>query len=369
MEIPPVKIIFSEEEKKEIKDKIDEVLSSGFLTLGKYCKEFENKFSEYVGTRYGAATSSGTSAIEIIIRSLGLKNSEIIVPTNTFFATPAAVLHSGNKVKFVDCDESLCVTEETIKKGISDETKAAIIVHIGGNVVPETEQIKRLCQEKELFLIEDASHAHGSELNDKKAGTFGDAAAISFFATKVMTSAEGGMILTNNKKIYENSLILRDQGKMGSRNFHTQLGYNWRMSEIHAIIGLSQLKKLDEVIKQRRKIARIYDAKLQNIGKIVPLRLDKNNVPNYYKYVCFTKDISREEIKNSLKEKWNISLPGEVYEKPCHLQPVFKNLNYKKGDFPVAEKACKNHICLPLYDSMDQNEVDYVIHALKEEIK
>ncbi len=369
MKIPPVKIIFTEEEKKDIKDKIDEVLSSGFLSLGKYVREFEDKFSSYTNTKYGTATNSGTSALEIIFRSLNLKNEEIIVPTNTFFATPAAVLHSGNKVKFADCDKSLCVNEKTIKQQITDKTKAVVVVHIGGIVTPEINQIKELCENKGIFLIEDAAHAQGSTLDDKKAGSFGDAAAFSFFATKVMTSAEGGVVLTNNKELYENSLIYRNQGMSGPGNTHTKLGYNWRMSELNAIVGLSQLGKLDNLIKERRDIAKIYDEKIANTQNLKLLKINDNNKSNYYKYICFLTNKKRKELKDKMKQKYNISLTGEVYEKPCHLQPIFDDLGYKEGDFQSAEQHCGDHICLPIYPSMGEEEINYVIKSLKVELK
>ena len=187
MKIPPVKIIFDEREREKIKEQIDGVLISGFLSLGKYGSEFESEYSNYLGVKYGIATNSGTSALEIIFRSLSLRDAEIIIPTNTFFATPAAVLHSGNKVRFADCDLSLCVTKESIEKQITSETRAVVVVHIGGIVAPDIVAIKEMCKEKGLFFIEDAAHAQGSSLGGVKAGRFGDAAAFSFFATKVMT--------------------------------------------------------------------------------------------------------------------------------------------------------------------------------------
>lgn len=369
MKIPSIKLSFGEDENEEIKSRIDEILSSGFLTLGKYCNEFENKFSGYVGTKYGIATNSGTSALEIIMRSLGLKGVEIIVPTNTFFATPAAVIHSGNKVVFADCDSSLCVNYNTVKKQITSNTKAVIVVHIGGVVAPEIERIKELCDSENLFLFEDASHAHGSILNGRKAGTFGDAAAFSFFATKVMTSAEGGMILTNRKEIYDNSIVLRDQGKVVGNEIHTYLGYNWRMSELHSAIGLSQLERLDKLIRLRAELARLYDEKLQDVANISPLNVDECNKSNYYKYVCFLDGVSREHLKEIMKKKHDISLAGEVYGMPCHLQPVFKSLGYSVGDFPVAENLCGNHICLPIYPTLRPEEADYVVGSLSEELR
>ena len=215
MQIPAAKICFPEEDRKWILDKVNEVLSSGQLTLGKYGKEFEQKFAEYVGTKYAIAVNSGTSALEIILRALDIEGSSVIVPTNTFFASPASVIHAGGKVIFADVTDNLCLDPDSVKQKIQKDTKGIIIVHIGGVVPPQIKEIQEICREHNLFLIEDAAHAHGSTLNGEPAGTFGDAAAFSFYPTKVMTSGEGGMIVTNNENIYRRALVFRDQGKAG----------------------------------------------------------------------------------------------------------------------------------------------------------
>ena len=198
MQVPAAKIYFSEEDKKDISAKVEEILTTGQLTLGKYGKQFEEEFARYVGAKYAVAVSSGTSALEIILRTLDIQGYSVIVPTNTFFATPAAVLHAGGKVEFADVTENLCLDPESVKKKISRDTKGVSIVHIGGVVPPQVKQIQEICQARDLFLIEDAAHVQGSMLDGKMAGSFGIAAAFSFYPTKVMTSGEGGMITTND---------------------------------------------------------------------------------------------------------------------------------------------------------------------------
>jgi perosamine synthetase len=369
MNIPSARIYFPEEDRREILKQIDGILTSGQLTLGKYGKEFEQKFAEYVGTKYAVAVSSGTSALEIILRALDIQGFSVIVPTNTFFATPASVIHAGCKVIFADIADDLCIDPVSVKERITKDTRAIIVVHIGGLISPRIAEIQQICQKYGLFLIEDAAHAHGSTLNGKKAGSFGVAAAFSFYPTKVMTSGEGGMITTDDEKIYQRALVFRDQGKAGFfGNVHTEMGYNWRMSEIHAAIGLSQFARLEGFIASRRKAAAIYDKELAKVKNLIPLKIPPGSRSNYYKYAAILKDgIDRAALKKELKEKYSVGLSGEVYELPCHLQPIFKNLGgFKEGDFPVAEDLCRRQICLPVFAGMTEDEAKYVVNSLKE---
>ncbi len=369
MNIPAAKIYFPEDDRKEILKQIDGILESGQLTLGKYGKEFEQRFAEYVGTRYAVAVNSGTSALEIILRTLDIEGSSVIVPTNTFVATPASVIHAGGKVIFADITDNLCLDPASVRDRINKDTRAVIIVHIGGLIPPQIAEIQQICREHGLFLIEDAAHAQGSTLDGKKAGSFGIAAAFSFYPTKVITSGEGGMITTDDENIYNRALVFRDQGKAGFLgNIHTELGYNWRMSEIHAALGLSQFARLEEFIADRRRIAHFYDTELAKVDSVFPVKIPPEAKSNYYKYMVMLKDgIDRAALKKELKEKYTVSLSGEVYELPCHLQPIFKTLyGFKGGEFPVAEDFCKRHICLPVFAGMTEEQARYVVESLKE---
>ena len=371
MKIPPVKMYFPEKDRTEILERINEVLSTGQLTLGKYTEEFENKFASYIGRKYAIAVNSGTSALEISLRIFDVVDKKVMVPTNTFFATASSVLHAGGKVKFVDADpETFSVDFDDLKRRMSSQTKGVIIVHIGGIISPQVEEIRNLCREKGLFLLEDAAHAHGSSLAGKKAGNFGDAGCFSFYPTKVMTSAEGGMIVTDSEEFVQKARSYRDQGKISpSQNLHDKLGYNWRMSEINAIIGLSQFSHLDQFIDERRKIAEIYDEGLKSVPKIRPLLIPPEIKSNYYKYIALLDEgIDRKKLKSILREKYEVGLTGEVYELPCHLQPIFEN-KYKNGDFPDAEYVCAHHICLPVYVTMKREEANYVVSSLEQVLK
>ena len=372
MQVPATKICFPEEDRKKLLKQINGILESGQLTLGKYTREFEEGFAQYVGTKYAVAVNSGTSALEIILRATDIGGSSVIVPTNTFFATPASVIHGGGKVIFADIVNDLCLDPKSLKKSIQKDTKAVIVVHIGGVISPQIIEIQQICKEHNLFLIEDAAHAHGSTLDGQKAGTFGVAAAFSFYPTKVMTSGEGGMITTDDENIYKRALVFRDQGKAGFfGNVHTEMGYNWRMSEIHAAIGLSQFARLEEFIADRRKTAQIYDEELAKIDGVTPVKIPSEVKSNYYKYVAFLRDgIDRAALKKDMKEKYGVGLSGEVYELPCHLQPIFKGIyGFNGGEFPVAEDLCKRQICLPVFPGMTNEQARYVIESLKEALQ
>ncbi|MBI2935761.1 MAG: DegT/DnrJ/EryC1/StrS family aminotransferase, partial [Chloroflexi bacterium] len=368
MNIPAARVFFSEDDRKLILERVDEVLRSGMLTLGKFGRQFEEEFARRVNIRYAVAVNSGTSALEIPLRAWGIEGHSVIVPTNTFMATALAVWHAGGEVIFADSDESLCLDADSLERSIRPDTKAVIVVHIGGVVAPQIERIVEICRRRNLLLLEDAAHAHGSTLNEKHAGTFGDAATFSFYPTKLMTSGEGGMLVTNDQGLSERAQVFRDQGKAGFLgNVHTELGYNWRMSEVHAAIGLTHLARLDRFIQGRQRIARIYDQALMDMPHMERVVIPEGSVSNYYKYVAVLEDgIDRAGLKKRLKEKFGVSLSGEVYELPLHLQPVVEKMQGPgQGKFPLAEDLCRRHICLPVYPEMTDAEALYVVDSLR----
>lgn len=335
------------------------------LTLGKYGKEFEKNFAAVCGARHAVSVSSGTSALEIALRSVGVAGADVIVPTNTFFATAAAVVHAGARPVLVDMDpDSFALRPEDVEKALTPKTKGIVVVHIGGALSARLPELAELASKKGLWLMEDAAHAHGSTLDGKHAGTFGLAGAFSMYPTKVMTSAEGGMLVTDDDKIAEEALIYRDQGKASFLvNAHTRMGYNWRMSEPHAIIGLRHLARLEAMIADRRRAAALYDEALASFGGLDALPVPDNCKSNYYKYIAVMKEQrDRKQLKQHLREQFGVSLTGEVYEDPLHKQPVFER--YAAGPMPVSEDLCARHICLPVYAGMADDETRQVIDAL-----
>jgi len=370
LKIPPARVYFPDEDRRIILQQIDEALTTGRLTLGKHVKLFEESFAQKVGTQYAVAVNSGTSSLEIPLRIFNVRDKTVLVPTNTFFATPAAVIHAGGRPRFVDVDpRTFAIGLQEIQRRITEDTAGVIVVHIAGIVTPEMPAIREFCQQRGLFLLEDAAHAQGSSLSNQPAGSFGDAASFSFYPTKVMTSAEGGMIVTNRKDVYEEALVYRDQGKGDFySNFHTRLGYNWRMSEPHAIIGRTQLARLDEFIAARNRIARIYDQELADVPGITTLPLPPDCRSNYYKYLVLLDDPDdRKEFKRTLREDYGVGLSGEVYDTPCHLQPVFAE--FSAGDFPIAADVCARHVCLPVHAAMKDEEAQFVVSSISKSLK
>ena len=370
LKIPPFKYYFPREAIKNITERMKSLLESGdYLTQGKYAEEFERKFASFIGVKYAISVSSGTAALEIIFHALNIKGSKVLVPTNTFAATAYGVIRAGGRPVFVDIDRDLNFSLSDIRRKLSDDVKAIVPVHIGGLVSPRLEALLELAEERGIYVVEDAAHAHGSELKDRKAGTFGIANAFSFFSTKVMTTGEGGMITTNDDEIADTARLLRNQGKVKG-NLLGAIGYNWRMTEFQAIIGLEQLRLLPEMIEGRRRVARMYDELLMGIPCLEPLQIPSECKMNYYKYVVFLpKGCDPEALRAHLKEKYGVSLAGYVYEVPLHRQPVFKEYVDDPGGFPVADDLCYRHIALPIYPQMTEEEVHYVVESLKSALK
>lgn len=368
--IPPQKYEFSSEDINFVLSNFKDLLENrAYLTMSSYCEDFEKSFCQYVDCRFAISVNSGTAALEIILRYLRVNGWEVIVPTNTAPPTVFAVIAAGGIPVFADCQRDMTVDPDDVERRITPKTRAIITVHVGGMVSPSTYGLVNLCNQKGIPLIEDAAHAHGCMLGDQKAGTFGIAAAFSFFSTKVMTTGEGGMIVTNDENLYKKASILRNHSKVpGKGNYHEEFGYNWRMTEIQALLGLAQLKRLDEFILRRNQIANIYTNILAGCSELTPLTVPENVRHNYYKCIFFlTETINRQKFQNLLKERFNISLSGYVWELPCHKQPVFQN--YANATLSVAEQLCNNHICPPIYCSLTDSEVEYVSNSILESIR
>ena len=372
-EIPLLRLQYTKEDISFIKSGIAEIMTSGYLTMDQKVRDFEKKFSEFAEVKYAIGVNSGTSALEIILRALNVTGKSVVIPTITFMATPLAVIHAGAKIIFVDVlPEDFSINPEDLKKKIRHDTIGVIPVHIGGIISTSWGKICEICDENNLLVIEDAAHAHGASIDGKMAGSLGIAGAFSFYPTKVLTTGEGGMITTDDDRIYDLSLVLREHGKENPNfNLHTELGYNWRFSEIHALLGLLEMEKCDSIISERRRLAKLYDQLLENVAGVKCVTTPENIVSPYYKYIIYLdKKFESERIKLKLKEDFNISLPGEVYSEPCHSQPVFKKypelvLNDPDDLFPGAQYVSTRQLCLPLYPSLTDDELRYVVDSLK----
>lgn len=365
LRVPPARLVFSDEDRAAILAFVDEALRSGSLTLGPRTLELEEAFAARHDVAHAVAVSSGTAALEIALRILGVEGGEVIVPANTFFATAAAVMHAGGTPRFADVSaDTLALSAETTVAAITGDTVGAVLVHIGGLVSPEVEAIRALCDERGIFLLEDAAHGHGASYADRPAGTFGAAGCFSFYPTKVITSGEGGIIVTDDERMRDEARIYRDQGKAGFvGGAHVRLGAAWRMSELHAAVGLVHLRRLDEFVAVRRRVAARYDEGLRDSEAISPLIPPPQCGHAYYKYpALLAPGIDRDALKKRLAEEHGVGMSGEVYARPLHLEPVFQSVLH--GPLPVAEDVCARHVCLPVHSDMTDDEADIVLEAL-----
>lgn len=367
--VPPARVVFDKEDRERILGMVDDALKSGTMTIGPLTERFERMFAQAHGAQHAIGTNSGTSAIEIALRATGV-DGEVVVPANTFYATAAAVVHAGGRPRFADIDAStLALSAESVEAALTPATSAVIHVHIGGSISPEIEAIRRLCANRGLVLIEDAAHAHGSSLTGRYAGAWSRAATFSFYPTKVVASAEGGIIVTADEQLRDEARIYRDQGKASFLGGgHVRLGSAWRMSELQAAVALVHLSRMREHIARRREVAAAYDEVLGDTDGITPLREPDGATGNYYKYIAVLGEgIDRDVFKATMKDRFRVGMSGEVYATPLYREPVFAA--FAAGSLPVAEDLCARHVCLPVHSDMAEAEVQQVIEGVQGTLK
>jgi len=336
-------------------------MESGWISMGNKVKEYEDNFSTKLKTNYSIAVNSGTAALDIALKVLGIKpGDEIIIPSFTYIATANSVLYQGAIPVFADInDRTFNIDPTEIDKKITDKTKAVICIDYGGNPA-DYEKIRAVINGKSIFLVEDGAPGLGSKYKDKYCCTLGDISTTSFHSAKIMTTVEGGMIFTENEDWANQCKIIRSQGESPSKKYyHPRLGHNYRMTDINASIGLVQLKKLDEILKKRKDLAKYYAKSLSNYSeKINFIKIKEENENSWFLYPILINN--RNKVRDKLLEKriqTNISWPTPVY-KNDHL------LSYFHETCPKAEKICDQILCLPLYHNMTLDEQDYIIESL-----
>lgn len=350
---------------EELKE-VEKVFDSGYLVQDKYVKEIENFITNYIGAKYTVVVSSGTAALHLSLIASGIKEKdEVIVPDFTFPATANVVELIGARPIFVDIDlNSLCIDPEKIEEKITDKTRAIIPVHEFGYPA-NMDEIKKTANKYNLKVIEDAACALGTKFKDKRVGTFGDVGCFSFHPRKSVTTGEGGVITTNNEEIYENLKLLRNHG---IKNINGKIdflipGFNYRMTEIQAAIGIIQLKKLDQVIDRKREFAEIYNREFSKNDKIRISKLNKDIFHTYQSYhILLDEKIDRDEVIRKLKENEIESNYGAY---ALHELLYYKNkYGYKNDEFINSSIAFKKGLVLPLSYKMDKNDVYYIIETL-----
>lgn len=365
--IPVCEPELGEEELKNVMDCIKRKMISG--TAGRYIEEFEEEFSKFCGVKYGIATTSGTTALHLAVESLDIGNGdEVIAPTLTNAATVFAIVYSGAKPVLVDSEpKTWNIDPNRIEEKITENTKAILPVHLYGHPA-DMNPILDIAEDHDLYVIEDAAEAHGAEYRGKKAGSFGEVGCFSFYANKIITTGEGGMIVTNSDEISEKARLLRNLAFSKEKRFlHDYIGFNYRMTNVQAAIGIAQLKKIDKFIEKKRQIAKLYNSLLKNINGItLPREMDwAKNV--YWMYSILVEDefgVSRDVLMKKLEER---GIETRTFFISMHQQPVFKKMGmFKKESYPVAEELSKKGLYLPSGTGLARKQVEHVCNSIGE---
>jgi len=358
---------FHETDIQDILRKTEDFLrGNGMLSMGQYVDQFESEFAQTTGTQYAIAVPSCTAGLETVLTAMGVGDGdEVIVPVQTFIATGSSVVRVGAKPIFCEVNKNFLLDFDDLKRRITNNTKAVILVHFAGIIHEDVLEIKAYLNDLDIFLIEDAAHAHGASINGINAGNLGDAACFSFFSTKNTTTGEGGMITTNNPELAEKSDSIRNRGKdMDAKTeIFNCIGTNLRLTEFQALLGLTQLNRLNEFISHRNSVAKIYNDKLLVLfsnGHAEGPELAGGVVHAYWRYwVRLNTNIDRENIQvkmaeSSIKTDW-------AYSPLVHLQPVFKEMyGNEQGMLPHSEAYAQTHICLPIHFSITLEDAGFI---------
>ncbi|MFH0861097.1 MAG: DegT/DnrJ/EryC1/StrS family aminotransferase [Candidatus Altiarchaeota archaeon] len=349
---------------EELANVVDCIKTNWISSKGKYIEEFENKFSKYCGVKHGVTTTNGTTALHLAISSLGIgKGDEVIMPTFTMIATAFAVTYTGAKPVFVDSEpETWNVDVEKIEEMITNKTKAIMPVHIYGHPC-DMDSISDIADDNDLYVVEDAAEAHGAEYKGRKVGGLSDIGCFSFYANKIITTGEGGMVVTNDEELVERARELRDLAHSKKKRFlHERVGYNYRMTNVQAAIGVAQMEKIEKFVNARRNNANRYNSLLIGINGITlpPEKPWAKNV--YWMYsILIDKEkfgISRDELMMKLEDK---GVGTRAFFVPMHKQPVYDKA---KGQFPVSERLAENGLYLPSSSKLTEKEIRWVCDAI-----
>jgi len=362
-------------DEKDIEEVV-KVLRSDWIVMGSKVKEFENAVCDYVGSKHGIAVNSGTAALDIAVNSLEIESGEVITTPFTFVATAHSILYAGLKPVFADIEkDTFNINPEEVEKKINEKTKAIIYVDFAGHPC-EIDELKRIAEENDLWLIEDAAHALGAEYKGKKVGSFADITIFSFHPVKHITTGEGGMCVTDDDELAEKMRILRNQGvetaaleRFGPKGKWTydvkMLGRNYRMTDFQAALGLSQLKKLEYFLKRREEIVKIYMEELADVP-FVELPISRPHVRHAWHIftVLVRKGINRDEFILHLRER---GIGAAVHYIPVYKFSYYREkFGFRPEDFPVAEDISERIVTLPLFPKMADEDVMRVVSTVKD---
>lgn len=367
----------TEEDKKAVL----EVLDSRWLTGGPKAKEFEKLFTDYTGAKYSVSVNSCTAALHLAMRALNIGPSdEVIVPVLTFAATANAPLFVGAKPVFADVDEkTFNISPKQIEQKITKKTKAIIVVHYGGQPC-DMKEIMEIAEDHDVKVVEDCAHALSALYQGKNVGTFGAVGCFSFYPTKIITTLEGGMATTQDKDIANKMQILREHGmtrtafaRENKASWYydvVDLGYNYRMNEVQAALGISQLKRIDDINEKRKEAAKYYTKRLSEIEGIITPYEAKDRTHLYHLYVIRVVKEKFGMDRNDLFKNLSASGIGtSVHYTPLHFLTFYKNLGYGNQSFPVAERVSKEILSLPLFPTISKLQINFVAKEIEKNQK
>lgn len=361
------KPFFPREDIEKLLPEIREVLESGQFRFAKNVPIFEQMVARYVGIRYAVAFDSDSSAYETALRYFGIEGREVIVCSNSFISVPNSVVFAGGKVVFTDIrKETLSMDPESLLQNITPNTRGVIVTHIAGFPNPDLKRIVAICREHDLFLIEDATHAIGASVNDKHAGTFGDAAVFAFTPTKVLTTGEGGMLITNNTELSEFAKRYSFYGSGSGKTNFVDVGRHMVLPEISAILGIYQLCRLDEFINRRNEIAKVYNSELEKLATVNTVKSPEGWRSAYYKYpLILNEKIDKVWFTRALLNNFGVET-GTIFYPPCHMQIACKKVGaFSYGALSMAENVLSMTITLPMHVGLTDEDVEYVLSKVE----
>ncbi len=377
LKVPLYKVFWDEDDV----DAVTRVIRRGsYWTLGPEVREFEKKLAEYIGVEYAVTFNSGTSALHAVMLALGVKpGDEVIVPSFTFIATANSALFVGAKPVFAEIEEERYGLDPAdVVERITPRTKVLMPIHYGG-MPARIKELREIAEDYGIFLVEDMAESLGAITEEGvKVGNYGDAAIISFCGNKVITTGEGGAVVTNDKRLYKKLLLVRSHGRLdyhgkyftSPESFdYITLGYNWRMSSITAALGITQLNKIEKAIELRRRVAKEYEQRLRKVADIIRPFIEPPGVRAVYQMytIRFVDNPSlRDAVRRHLAQK---GITTKVYFEPIHLTKLYRSLGYKPGLLPRTEKISKEVLTIPIYPSMTREEIDYVVNSIAEAIQ
>jgi dTDP-4-amino-4,6-dideoxygalactose transaminase len=352
---------------KSILKKISKVVLNNDFTLGSKVDEFELKIKKLLRSKYVVAVGSGTDAIMLSLKAIGVKEGdEVITTPYTFYATIGAIVTAGAKPVFVDVQEDYNMDPNNIIKKITKKTKAIVVVHWSGRIC-DMKSINKISKKFKIPIVEDACHAILAKQGGVYAGNFGEFGCFSMHPLKNLNIwGDGGFILTNKKNNYEKMMLLRNHGLVG-RNINKIFGYNSRLDTIQAVVAIELLKKIKFITKKRIQNSLYLDSKLRNIFFIQIKNRQRSNIEVFHLYEIRTKAKYRNDLVNYLRKK---SIDAKIhYPVPMHLQPAAKYLKYTKGDFPISESIANTTISLPVHEFISRKDLDYISNSITEFFK